>query len=747
MPRNIVTTEQGKNLLISYFSLLPSLESVKIYSQSQIISELSFLENKDLLIDLASKFHLSVVRNIISYIRYIALLDENKRNTAIFHSQKISQICSYMKKMQFETIEIPNLEYMSCISLPSLKYLEHFNIQESQLFKFKKTFSPKVYEFVSHEDEINYVCESICKLIEKGIDLDNIYIANLQPKFYPTFLRACHLFNIPTNIEVNNTLDKNEIGNYFLELLQSTDTFVNALDLLKDKYGDLDIYDSIHNQIVTILNAYNLEKYTPNQLYEFIKEDFSNFKSQQKNFANSINIIETIDIVNLPDDVHVFIIGCNFEAFPKVLKDSDYFTDLEKELINYPTSASVNEYNRNMIQQIICSRANIILTFIEHDYNSEYYISEILPSSTKLDNKLYVYSNYANSLKFAQILDAQQSYDEYKNKISINYNTYDSKFNVPLWVLETTVPPLSYSTIKTFNQCPYRFYIEHFLLENQENYIPSENTVLGNVWHEYLANLQFGKVLSENDKQKIINKILKPFPNAETLKFFVDLNDPVFQNSYNTLMSFVANQGYNSLLSETKYSTKIDSVVIKGTIDCILFKVVNDTVYLSIFDFKSGNNDDITYDTFFDKDVLNLQIPTYLYLLENDPKKGFSDYDFEYDFVGYYPLYLDTPKLKGLYSDDTYLNNSEVITAGRKNSNSENPRLIDYGVISDLKDLFLDNLDLVIGSIEKNDFPISPFIEKKKNKREGCDNCEFKRICNIEFADIFSKKDDTYGMD
>ena len=63
-------------------------------------------------------------------------------------------------------------------------------------------------------------------------------------------------------------------------------------------------------------------------------------------------MIKLDEILTLSNKDFVFIINGNYESFPSITKDSDYLSDTEKELINYPTSTKVNISNNIYLESL-----------------------------------------------------------------------------------------------------------------------------------------------------------------------------------------------------------------------------------------------------------------------------------------------------------------------------------------------------------------------------------------------------------
>ena len=84
-----------------------------------------------------------------------------------------------------------------------------------------REFNHDVYRFDTLENEVIFVAESIAKLIDDGVNINNIFIANLDTNCYNVIKRIFNMYNIPININDKNNLYQTNIGKYFINNLSN----------------------------------------------------------------------------------------------------------------------------------------------------------------------------------------------------------------------------------------------------------------------------------------------------------------------------------------------------------------------------------------------------------------------------------------------------------------------------------------------------------------------------------------------
>ena len=186
-----------------------------------------------------------------------------------------------------------------------------------------------------------------------------------------------------------------------------------------------------------------------------------------------------------------------------------------------------------------------------------------------------------------------------------------------------------------------------------------------------------------------------------------------------------------------------------GVIDKILYKEEEDTIYLVVIDYKTGNTsikiDNINYG-------LDMQLPIYLYLSKNLNKDNTK-------VVGFYLQKLlrtnldskkdyDTAreellKLEGYsVSNESYLSmfdttyeDSKMIKSLKKGKNGfySYSKVLSEEEMDEIVKKTEEKIDEVINNILEGDFTINPKIIDSDNV--SCKYCEYKDICYMREKD------------
>ena len=616
-----------------------------------------------------------------------------------------------------------------------------------------------VYEFNEIENEVIFVANRICELIKNGVDINNIKICGINDEYNNYIKKYFKFFNI--NINLNNSyLYATSIAKDFLDNFDSLD---KAIKFIKDKYkfrseGEIDIY----NAIVSIINKYAwLDDVTLAR--ELIIHDFKRKKINIKDYANRVDIINSLDEVS--DDDYVFLMSFNQGIIPNTYKDEDFLSDKLKHKLGIEDSNRLNEYTYNKWLLGIKSAKNMVITYKLHSLNGDYYLSnlnddfnlEILHSD--LDFK---YSNLYNRIKLAEYIDTFVKYNLqddnlgllYSNYKDLNYMIYNNKYNkvdidkVKKYLDNKLV--LSYSAIDNYYHCAFRYYLSNILRLNI--YEETFYTVLGNLFH-YILSICFDSDINlEEEYYNFIDKQTYEFNSREL--FFLDnlFSELVF------IINTIKEQYEYCSLNNSLYEDRIEvdkskndmSIIFKGFVDKIMFD--DEKGIGAIIDYKTGNPNlnlnNIIYG-------IDLQLPVYVYLT----KKKFPNIR----IVGFYlqkilhgqinkdnkkdylDIKKDNLKLQGYSNSDEVIlkefdsgyQNSKVISGMRTNAKGiASKKILDDIQIDKLASITDDKIEEVIDAVINASFDINP--KRIGMDNIGCKYCKFKDICFMNEADIIN---------
>ena len=452
--------------------------------------------------------------------------------------------------------------------------------------------------------------------------------------------------------------------------------------------------------------------------------------------------------------------GFNKENIPKLYKDNDYFTDKEKEVLELDTSTDLNKYLKEDIIDKLSSIKNLTITYKLHTSDNEYIKSNILSTNDILiDNNNYNNSNMINRMLLTYKLDDLSKYNKidkdldllYNNYNDIKYLEYDNRYkNIDKDKLYKYLDKgllLSYTSFDNYNRCKFKYYLNNIL---KISIIKDDFAILiGNIVHYILSsidnddfdiNLYYNKYINaQRDFTKREKFFLKGI--KEELIFIID-----------TIKKQLTYSTFDQKLYEKKVVINKDKnikVSFMGVIDKILYKEEEDTIYLVVIDYKTGNTsikiDNINYG-------LDMQLPIYLYLSKNLNKDNTK-------VVGFYLQKLlrtnldskkdyDTAreellKLEGYsVSNESYLSmfdttyeDSKMIKSLKKGKNGfySYSKVLSEEEMDEIVKKTEEKIDEVINNILEGDFTINPKIIDSDNV--SCKYCEYKDICYMREKD------------
>lgn len=624
-------------------------------------------------------------------------------------------------------------------------------------------YSHTAYEFKNNFDEISFVFESILKLIDEGVSLDKIYIANYTNDDAFVFRTLTNLTGLPIYLGSTTTLYSTNIGSYFLKNLSN-----NMERLLYKIRTKFDIDENPENErvytvLTNMLNSYYWCDGKYEDIKEIIEHDMQKRKIPSLHYDKEISLTNIIDNV-FDDDEYVFLIGCNLGVIPKLKKDEDYIDDSIKP----PYLETTNVYNETIKSTIIKAIKNIKNLTITYSLGTPFKTCEksfLLNDESitikKMDDFVSNYSNSLNILNLSKSIDNKIKFNTDDKNLSLlfsnyktNYKTYSNEFKgIDLKTLKEKIDNnfvFSYSNIVEYYKCPFRFYTNRIL--KIENYETDLSQFIGSLFHYVLENC-----LEDTSK---INEVFKEYVDAH----FHEIDD-TYKNKYfieslrdeiKFLVDTIIEQQSHSKHTKTLYEHEIVIDVkrkintkVKGFVDKIL--MLDNKVL--IVDYKTTSSQSIDSDLF--EFGLSTQLPIYLYLLES-----ISD---DIEVAGIYIQHIldlnqvyepdkdlleekkKNLKLEGITFnnidliskfDDTY-EKSQVIkslSVTKDGSLKKSKSLMSIDERKELTDLMGNLIIKCIDNVSDGDFKINPI--KIEKHADGCDYCPYKDICFRKFKDF-----------
>ena len=622
----IITDNINKNNLIKKLSKSNKLCNTKIMTTSELLNNYYFSYDDKSIYYLMNKYSLKydIARIYIKNMYYINSSVYNDKINNLYNikqeliENKLLTTKEYFKEyLNSQIIATYNLKYIPNIIkniLDNYKY----DIIENQ----SNNYEHQIYEFNTLDEEVSFVASKCIELINSGVDINNIYLTNLNDEYRLIIKRFFSIFNIPICLNDNYSIYNTKTSNTFLELYESN--INNTLEKMKEMISkdELDNY----NKIVSICN-----KYVWCDNYLDIKEIIINdLKNNSVTIPIINNSVKESDISNHYDENdYVFILGFNQGIIPVIHKDEDYLSDSDKQLLNIETSIDLNIVEKNKIKNILNNIENLIVTYKLKSLTESYSISNINEELNyeiiKDEKKEYKYSNLYNKLILSKSLDLFNKYGTinddlkilYGNYRNIEYRLYNNKFKgINIKDLHKYLDNkllLSYSSLDNYNRCNFRYYLNNILKIN--TYEESFMQFIGNLFHyvlskAFLPDFDFDECFDSyidkeltKKEQFFINKLKKE------LVFIID-----------TIKEHNNHSSLDNEMYEEKVYIDIDSdikITFMGIIDKLKYKEVDDRYIVAIIDYKTGNPNLNLNNVIHG---IEMQLPIYIYLAKNHPK-------------------------------------------------------------------------------------------------------------------------------
>ncbi len=749
-----------KNDVIENIRKDNNLLNISFITREDFIKKVTFDYTNEAIYYLINKYNIKYEVALV-YLNNIYYVEDKKYN-----STKLNKLVSikkdliennlliydkvYVNYLQNKNIYVYGFDYVDKYFLNILNNFSNVSVIKKE---YKKYNIEKIYSFSDKEQEIEYVANNICNLINNNININDIKLV-LDNSYYNDVDRIFKLYNIPINL-YKTSIYNTYLGNYFINNLDSDITDL----LLKIKEVNVDI----HNIIVNILNKYTwCDNY--NSILEMLTYDFKN------TFINN-NLVNSIDVINLKNNIikdneYVFVLGFNQGIMPSIYKDEDYITDNIKNEVLIETTKDKNIILRENTLNNLFNIKNLIISYVDDESNN-LYISNLYDYLNCLIEKEsisnYNYSNKNNKIKLTSMLDDLNKYGIINEDLGLLYNNYDvnyksfdnryTKINKDnLYQFINNKLLLSYSSLDNYNKCSFRYYLSNIL--NISLYEDEFMANIGSIFHDVLSHISDDDFDIDICYNQSIQKIGREFNNKE--KFFLTKLKSELVFIINTIKKQLSYSNLDKHLYEEKIYTNISgniTVNFMGIVDKILYKEYPDKVIVAIIDYKTGNPNinlnNIVYG-------LDMQLPIYLYLVKNNNKlKNVKIAGFYLQKIlnneinkdnkhSYLKLKEDNLKLAGYSNSDTNIlrefddsyEDSQVVKSLKVTSKgfSNYSKVLDDDKIEEINKIIDNKIKENANDILECKFDINP--KRQDNKIIGCKYCKFMDICFRKEEDI-----------
>ncbi len=748
------------------------LKNIKLMSFNEFIKEYLFDYNTKTIYYIMNKFKVKVDIALI-YIRNLYYISDVN-----YTDQKLIFLKNLKEELLKENLLIINPLFKERIKTKNIVvYGDTISFERNILSNLSVTYIKNatnleykhdIYETKNIEEEVTFIASQIAELIDNGVPINNIKLANVSGDYKNIIRRVFSIFNIPVDLQDDNNLFGTALGQYFIEHLDSD--INNTINKIKNKFNlERESINYLYNLILRICNKYNwCDDYL--SIKDLLIYELKNTSIKDNTLFNKISLIDLENFIAKDED-YIFLIGFNQGIFPLTEKDEEYLNDELKIKIGLEDTVTRNILHQEKTLRFIKETKNLIITYPIYT-SSEIEISnlnDILRYSVIKDIKPnYRYSNLNNKLSLGKMLDTYMKYGVKENNLDLllnnykdlGYRSYDNQFNgINLGTLNEFKKKsltLSYSSIDAYFHCAFRFYISNILKLNiyEETFMNYIGSLFHFVLSEYYKDdfnfeISWARFLQDNEKELTKKEEFFLQKLKEELKFIISVLDE--QKNYTDFKDVLLEESIN-----IDKSNSIWNINFVGIVDKILSMEQNDQKLVSVVDYKTGNPSlDLTKLQY----GMGMQLPIYLYLIKNkwnaakiigfylqkivpsiinrDPKKTYLDQKKDYLKLQGYSINKESLLS---YFDNTY-ENSNLIKSMKTTSKgfSSYAKVLTEEEIESLNKLVDKNINIAIEKITSGDFKVNP--KQIGGDLIGCEFCKFKDICFKNNKDIITLKE------
>lgn len=734
------------------------LINIKFMSMNEFIKSYYF--------DYDEKTILYIIKNYntkyeiaLEYLKNIYYVEDKKYN-----NEKLDFLVNLKNELIKNNLLIFNKKFKNYIKDKNIViYNYSLNKFEKYLFKDVNTTIinknqenniPIIYEFDTIEEEVEYVAKVISKLINSGVEINNIKLTNISNNYINIITKIFNFYNLKINKFNDIPIMATVIGKTFYSNLDSG--LEIAIDSIS-KYNTTDTY----NKIISICNKY-IWCEDINDLKILIEYDLKHNYIENIKYTNMIEVVDykTYDF----GDNKVFMLGFNQGIIPKVYKDEDYISDdIKPDYLD--NTIEKNKQEKLDTISAIRNIKNLTITYKNKSSFSTYYPSNLIDEldvevqKKELDYNTS-YSSISDKLTLGILLDDLIKFGYSGDKLNllmsnydIPYNTYSHSFTgmgkskLKNYINNLKSFNLSYSSMDNYNRCAFRFYIDKIL--GLKDNIDVFSVTLGNIYHDALEKAVKKDIDVKEEVYKYISESGINLTNSN--KFFVDRAIKNIEYLIEVLKKQSSFSKLNNI--ETEKFVKIpiqDNINFVGFIDKIVYDTFNDITVAAIIDYKTYvKKPSLKY---IDSGI-GLQLPTYMYL---------SKYSFNnIRFAGFYlqNITLDNKseddkekslKLIGFTNtdkdilsnfDSNYMESSVIdgIKINKDGSFSSNSlkHMLNDEKIEEIINITKDKIKETIDNVLNSKFDINP---KYDNENIGCEFCKYRDLCFMKEYDFVNIK-------
>ena len=357
--RIIICPNDYKISLLKTNSFNSDLENIKYYTKKEFLDNYYFSYDYKAVYYLMKKYNYDI-DVCLKYLDSLYTIDVSKT----YNSKKIEFLRNLKIELNNNDLLYYNNSFKDYIDGKEIVVSNYYDLDlyMEDVLNYKVTFpdskiNTSVYEFKSMEDEVNYVCLEIIKLLKQGVSINNIFLCNVSEEYYYTLNNLFSYYKIPINIPFKRSI----IGNSLVK------------DYLENGNLDLDSNNPVLKKLVFVLNKLVYVNRDDEYYKKILVHELKNTYYDNKELDNAVTI-KDLSYPFLKED-YVFVLGFNQDVLPKMERDDSFISDSIKcELSMYDTNYINNRKKKCLVYLLSKDRKSTRL-------NSSHKDSSRMPSS------------------------------------------------------------------------------------------------------------------------------------------------------------------------------------------------------------------------------------------------------------------------------------------------------------------------------------------------------------------------------
>lgn len=606
-----------------------------------------------------------------------------------------------------------------------------------------------ITHFETIEDEIFHICQDIIELHEQGIPFHQIHLFTLGKEYQYLLEHIGRDFQIPMQNMTRESYLSLPAAQKLLMYYQEHDTFEGV---------EIDVEDQ---DLLSSLQNFEKEAIL---ITDPLWKKMKLFRAFLKNISlPSIRYQDAVQIdhrYSYHENEYVFVLGFDQEHYPLIHQDDDFLSDVVKKKNKQCTSRELNRCEEEKLHQLLFASFHCFVSFHAKALDGVHHPSMLIQKwqmewKKKAEPSVF-YSLSQVRKRGARQLDYERKYGIYNKKTERylpyleDYRTYQPCFQGTHYFQENHFLQHSYSSLKVYAQCPYRYYAQMVLkLDPFEGNFASR---IGTYAHEIMEKA-IGSSLSFHD---VITQIDKRYEWSQQEKLFLERIKEELEEVVRWNHEHLAHMSHPILEKEQRFTMPLaENASLNGTIDQIVL-VGEKHPYYAVVDFKTGD------EAFSEKKIpygYSLQLPIYGLLLKENKKYQ------DKTWIGAYiqPILSSTSttkavswKWKGISIDDpsllsqidsTYMASRFIqgLSITKENQFAKNAKVVSTLKWQEDERMTLEVLKKMNEDIHANRFMIAP---KVIDQESACRYCPYHDICYVREEDkieIRTKEDEKDG--